>query len=248
MSGTALKFFAFSLMMLDHIFQFLNGPLIFTMLGRISAPIFLFLVIEGYNYTASKKIYITRMYISSVIMGIIDLILNIFIIGDSGKTYIFNNIFALFFLICGIIYVLEEKENGWIKYLIGFQPIIIIVVLFFASYMPIMYFANAILPNILFVEGSVAFVIMGIILHKFRDNIYYRDISYILISLTYFPLKEVINGDWGVLQDKFQWLMVFSVLFFHIYNNKRGKGLKYFFYIGYPLHIILFNILAKILF
>ena len=37
-----------------------------------------------------------------------------------------------------------------------------------------------------------------------------------------------------------QWLMIFSLPLLLLYNGKKGKGLKYFFYIMYPLNIVLF--------
>ena len=44
MSSTALKFLALGLMLIDHIYEFFPGmPVILTILGRISAPLFFFL-------------------------------------------------------------------------------------------------------------------------------------------------------------------------------------------------------------
>ena len=37
-----------------------------------------------------------------------------------------------------------------------------------------------------------------------------------------------------------QWLMIFSLPLLLLYNGKKGKGLKYLFYIMYPFNIIVF--------
>ena len=55
MSATLLKFFALFFMTLDHIYDYFPGsPLFFKWIGRISAPIFLFLSCESYRHTSKK--------------------------------------------------------------------------------------------------------------------------------------------------------------------------------------------------
>lgn len=246
MSGTALKLLAFFLMILDHIFQFVGGNIILTYLGRLSAPIFLFLVIEGYCYTRSKEKYIKRLYFFGLLMGLVDLILNLFVI-DVNKPPVFNNIFALFFVICSILYVFDSNikdKNKFIKWFLYLQPLFIIVVSCFISNTKYLIFATAILPTVLYVEGSIMFVITGLTLYLLREKPVQRDLAYMVIALSYFPFAEISSGNITILYDRYQWLMVFAVVFFHIYNHKRGAGYKYFFYIGYPLHIIILNFWA----
>ena len=61
MSATLLKFFALFFMTLDHIYDYFPGsPLFFKWIGRISAPIFLFLSCESYRHT-SKKIIVAQL-------------------------------------------------------------------------------------------------------------------------------------------------------------------------------------------
>lgn len=246
MSGTALKLFAFFLMVLDHIFQFVGGPIFLTYLGRLSAPIFIFLAIEGFCYTRSKEKYILRLYFFGILMGVIDLLLNTYIVTPE-KPEVFNNIFALFFIVCSILYVFDKdikNKNKFIKWFIYLQPLFIIVVSWFIFYPKYLFFATAILPTVLYVEGSIMFVIIGLALYLLREKPVPRDIAYIVIALSYFPFVEVVSGNLAIFYDRYQWLMVFSVVFFHIYNHKRGAGYKYFFYIGYPLHIIILNFWA----
>ncbi|MFR3034795.1 MAG: TraX family protein [Blautia hydrogenotrophica] len=55
-SSCSLKILALFLMTLDHIYVYLgdallSAPHIFTLLGRISAPLFLFVMAEGFSHT-----------------------------------------------------------------------------------------------------------------------------------------------------------------------------------------------------
>lgn len=48
--------------------------------------------------------------------------------------------------------------------------------------------------------------------------------------------------DFGTLYSRafnlnYQWMMIFSLPFYMLYNGKRGKGLKSLFYLYYPAHI-----------
>lgn len=68
-----LKLLALSLMLLDHIHYFFGFtgaiPLIFTWLGRLSAPLFLFCLVEGWAHTHSKKRYFLRIWLLGAAMG-----------------------------------------------------------------------------------------------------------------------------------------------------------------------------------
>ena len=76
-SSCSLKILALFLMTLDHIYVYLgdallSAPHIFTLLGRISAPLFLFVMAEGFSHTHNRLSYLKRLYIASVIMSIGD--------------------------------------------------------------------------------------------------------------------------------------------------------------------------------
>ena len=63
MSSTALKLLALGLMLIDHIYEFLPGmPVILTILGRISAPLFFFCTAWGFHHTRSRETYLLRLY------------------------------------------------------------------------------------------------------------------------------------------------------------------------------------------
>ena len=65
-SCTTLKSIALVLMLLDHIHYFFafTGvvPELFNMLGRLSAPLFLFCTVEGFAHTHDRKRYFLRIW------------------------------------------------------------------------------------------------------------------------------------------------------------------------------------------
>ena len=54
-STTCLKWIALICMVFDHVAEFIPGmPIWFRWIGRISAPIFVFCMVEGIKYTTNK--------------------------------------------------------------------------------------------------------------------------------------------------------------------------------------------------
>ena len=71
MSSFSLKIIAIIAMTLDHWNVILGGSIYMRMLGRLSFPIFAFLIGEGYRHTKNKEkyfilFYFKYLYISSI--------------------------------------------------------------------------------------------------------------------------------------------------------------------------------------
>ena len=62
-------------MVLDHIHYFFEFtgkiPIVFSWVGRLAAPLFLFCFVEGFIHTHDRKKYFLRIYLISVVMGAI---------------------------------------------------------------------------------------------------------------------------------------------------------------------------------
>ena len=70
LTGFQLKLIAIITMTLDHIGIFFLLPptyYLFRIIGRLSFPIFAFLIAEGFNYTKNIKKYLVRLLIFSII-------------------------------------------------------------------------------------------------------------------------------------------------------------------------------------
>ena len=66
LTGTALKTIALVLMVMDHIHYFFEFtgvvPEWFSMLARLSAPLFLFCTVEGFAHTHDRRRYFLRIW------------------------------------------------------------------------------------------------------------------------------------------------------------------------------------------
>lgn len=123
MTTTSLKILAIILMTLDHIGKFiLNSPAILNFVGRLAAPLFIFCCVWGLYYTKNRKKYILRLYVSSILMSIIDYILFTYFPTD---ILVLNNFFRTLFLIAVLISIYEITQNSFKKRIILYACFII---------------------------------------------------------------------------------------------------------------------------
>lgn len=254
MSTNSIKLVALLFMLIDHIGRFIvQSPIWFRYIGRLSAPLFFFCSAWGFYYTSNKKRYLIRLYVLGIVMSLVNSILYYYM----GKEIpITNNIFVTIFLGCMVIYLFESADH-WQKrikiisllllqqivafYLcvvcaeiICFPPAIGIYMLYYGY--------GALFGSFIFSEGSVLFVLFFIAVYYLKERKIYLSLFVVvftaflnfMVKRTYYmrgPLSYLIPFD------KYQWLMVLIIPFFFIYNGKKGKNHKWFYYLFYPLHI-----------
>lgn len=253
LNGFQLKVIGLIFMIFDHIHEFFSFtgcvPIIFKWLGRVVAPIFMFLIVEGYTHTRSKKKYVMKLYVGSLVMNFGNYLFFKFLPRADGFK-IENNIFSTLLMI--VIYMviidflrtsIKQKDNVkialsflfiLIPFVVGLSVISIVNVTNFD-------FLNYIIPNIFLVEGGPVFVALGLVFYITKDNLYQLVQSYSIfcMALLFGSFAESNFNIKSLFLENYQWMMIFSMFFFTRYNGKKGKGLKYLFYIFYPVHIYL---------
>ena len=256
LDGFTLKIIALVLMTIDHTYEFFssNGiPIWFNWLGRLSAPLFFFTMAEGFFYTKNKITYIKRLYIFSVIMSLGKFISWKIYVQDSSYPIVRNNIFETFFLIGLNILVIEfsrDKNKESYK-----KTLIIVAVILFQIILPIgaytlftestVQIILSFLPCPLLCEGNLIFVALGIGFFYLRNNRKRMIMFYLIFSLVFFPFSNFSFET--AFYHNYQWMMIFSMPLMLLYNRKKGKGLKYLFYIYYSAHIFLFFFIAGLI-
>lgn len=263
MTGTALKLLALVLMVMDHIGEFIPGmPIWLRWLGRLSLPLFFYIAMWGFQYTRNRKTYLIRLYWFGVGMTLMNLVLNLLF--QNPYMPIINNIFVTIFLSCILVALIEQIRKDrkvGLKYLAWFVLLQVAstVLCVLAINLPIpmpMNTVGALLPNILFNEGSFLFIGLGVLLYYIKDSKKRLVIGYGACCLLFFMLECSMVGITGwtihtlesLLFNFFQWMMVFSLPFMLLYNGKKGKGFKYLFYMFYPLHIAVLFLIGNLCF
>ena len=116
LSGFDLKIIAVITMIIDHAGAFLFPQAkILRIIGRISFPIFAFLICEGYEHTKDVKKYMLRLLLFAVISE------PFFDLAMSGTIFSLNNgQNVIFTLLIGVVTIYFCERNGtWIWSMIG---------------------------------------------------------------------------------------------------------------------------------
>ena len=257
LDATTLKFLAVVLMVLDHIhemFVSMGAPMWLTMAGRLVFPMFLFAASESFYYTHSKKRYLQRLLFASWGMTIFTFILQAVL--PNPDVVLMNNAFSTFF-VAGL-YMLcwdtlkagirqkSPKEIGkaaviFLVPILSAIPVYLMAMLSFNENVPgsvirLLARIALLMPNILAVEGGAPLVVLGLLFYIFRKH---RTIQIgVLLALS---LIVYLSGN------KVQSFMALATIPIALYNGKRGKGMKNFFYIFYPAHIGLLYCIAALI-
>lgn len=234
-SGTFLKIIACVFMVIDHVgLTFFPTDDIFRILGRLSFPIFAFLIAEGNRYSKHK----IRRFLMIFGIGLGFLAFYYFY---GGQFY--GNIFLTFSISILLNFLLDFSK----RFVFGsFKVYKLILALLWMSAAVILLY---ILYDQLHFEYKFSGMILPVIINLFDfKNIQVPDklkkldchlvrMACLLLGLIYLSF----DGNLGAIQ--FYCLLSFPLIF--LYNGKSGtKKLKYLFYIFYPLHLIIIEGIA----
>lgn len=240
LSGYNLKLIAIITMFIDHvgtciieklyqnstsIFS-LNGEKllfleeIFRLVGRLSFPIFCFLLVEGYYHTKNIKKYMTRLFIFALISEIpFDLAL-------FHKFFYWGHQNVMFSLLLGLItiYLFDDDNN-----------------IFFRIIKNVRFFRIAVIPASCIIgealkldygAGGICTIFFMYIFLNEKGNFHWKHRDYIFS----FFIGTIILA---CCQGLSELAALIDMAFIKNYNGERGKSLKYFFYIFYPIHFII---------
>ena len=222
-----LKLIATFTMILDHLaIIFLPSNSIIYMIlrfiGRISFPIYAFLIVEGFFHTKSLTKYLSRLiFLAFISEPIYD-----YALYNSYFDLTHQNIFFTLTLGLLTIILIDKGKNLLSKKITTKTDNFIISSFLTILTLIILGLANELLGNSYGFRGI--FLISSFYL--FRHNLYLITIILITsIILTSSPL-EIAS--------------VFSIIFIILYNGNLGKSKKSFFYSIYPIHLIVLKLLS----
>jgi len=215
MNSFQLKIAALILMTIDHIGVILFPQnIILRVIGRLSFPIFVFLILEGYKYTKNYNLFLKRLGLFAVIIEIPNFLLNY-----SSSLNIFFTLFA------GLIVVksLDQKEK---RYLI-----------------PMFLIASDLFHFDYSTYGILLFVVFYYI-YKYEVSLLNRFLIVTLFHLTIqIPIIYTLLNFRSEIQI-FAIFSVLVVSLYNGEKGYDSKVTKYLFYLYYPIHIIALTIIS----
>lgn len=266
LTETGLKWIALVTMVLDHIHYFFGFtgavPEWFSMAGRVSAPLFLFCLVEGFTHTHSRKKYFAKVYVLSAAMSAL-----LFFMAFGGILvrpdgfYPGNGMmttFAVLMVIWQGIDWLERRRfgRGLAAVLIPLAwPILanLLSVAFPALATPLGFAAYSVLPTWGTTgDSSGPVLVMGLVLYLFRRRrkvqVAAFSVYYVLYGVVYMGLVvSSVMPDFAWWQLFTRYYEIYGILAAPLmlwYNGQRGRGHKALFYAFYPAHIYLLYALS----
>ncbi|MBU3103997.1 TraX family protein [Clostridium gasigenes] len=229
LNSFTLKIIAMITMLLDHVYTYIGQsgidvPIWFGYLGKIAAPIFFYLIVEGFSHTKSKVKYLSRLASFGVVMIGIDKIIGIH-----------NNIFLSLTLSVIMLMVIDYAKKSKKSYIYILATLAVVAI--GAAYM--------------FTEASMFGLGMTLIFYFFRDKKIIMAIVYCLFSLMpVFTCIGIPDAYQQLFLSDYQWMMVFALPLILMYNGKLGLKntiTKWMFYIFYPAHLIALVLIGRLL-
>ncbi len=233
LSSNTLKIIAIIAMTIDHlawaIFPEFNSnalSIVMHIIGRIACPIFCFFMVQGYIHTKNFKKYLFRILIFALISHF-PYVLTSFNYIDGFSLIpcyyeIFNQTSVLWGFACGLL-LIKVNDSNFKSYIKVLLSILICVVSFPADW-------SCVAPLIIFFMWA------------YKDSFAKQMLSMFLMIITYFLVYFfAIDKVYAFLQFG----VILSIPLLYLYNGTRGKSekfnkiMKWFFYIYYPLHLIL---------
>lgn len=214
LTGNQLKLIAMVLMTVDHIGCFLYpNVMILRIIGRLSMPIFAWMIAEGCAYTRNRR----RYFLTILGFGLVCQVVYLVFMQSLAQC-----IFITFSLSILLIYALDfanKQKKFWSLCLLGAA---LVSICYICVFLPMA------LPRTDFrVDYGIFGVLLPVLIYMGRTKA-----EKLLLAAGGLMAVAVSHGS-------VQWFALLSLPLLALYNGKRGKlKLKYLFYFYYPLHLV----------
>ncbi|MBF7096865.1 TraX family protein [Alkalibacter mobilis] len=221
-----LKLIAVAAMTIDHTGAlFFPNQVLFRIIGRIAFPIFAYHIALGFKHTSNIKRYLVRLGGFAVLSIVPFYLFSMAIYGNPRyQNVIFTFFFSLFFL-----YLIDNK-----KYLISLTSVVIpLIVLEYLGFT---------------FDYGLYGIGMVLVFYLFSSPVCQSTLILIL-TLAYQMIRLHING-YNVLYA-FTSIQIFSVLAVFLIHSKIKISIKLpkgFFYVYYPVHMMLLILIYNMMF
>lgn len=221
-------------MLCDHLWgTIIPGNDWLTCIGRLTFPIYAFLLVEGYFHTKDLKKYVGRLFLFAIIS---EIPFNL-AMGSSLFFPIHQNVLWSFLISMGLIHWNEKMKEKklWKRILVG---IITICIAYVGGFLT-------------FVDYYHAGILMVLTFYAFRGQKWWCYLGQVL-CMGYINFE--ILGGFSYMVNIFdqtyfierQGLALLALVPIWLYKGKQGyhsKALQYGYYLFYPLHLLILGLL-----
>ncbi len=237
-TSMSLHILAMVFMLCDHLWgTIVPGNDWLTCIGRISFPIFAFMIVEGYFHTNNLKKYVLRLLLFAVLS---EIPFNL-AMGSSIFYPVHQNVLWSFLISIFLIHWNEKMKTCgelWKRVLVGFATIVL----------------GYTLGLVTMVDFYHAGVLTVLVFYFFRQKKWWSYIGQ-FICLWYINIEMLggfayeIHIGGQLLYFARQGFALLALIPIWLYRGKKGyhgKGFQYFCYAFYPLHLLICGILKFI--
>jgi len=231
LTSNALKMIAIIAMTTDHLaWTFFPGystdgvALLMHIIGRLTAPIMIFFIVEGYFRTSNIKKYIQRMFVFALISHFAYALM-------FGKNFIplqnslFDQTSVMWSFALGLTALaIDKSDNPKFK---PWHKTVLVWICLLAAF-----------PGDWSLPAAVSILYMG----RNRNN-FKRQALWFMLFMTLYAIVYALflNPLYGSLQI----CVALAIPLWRMYNGERGKwkGMKWLFYSYYPVHLAILGII-----
>lgn len=230
----SLHIMAMLFMLCDHLWgTIVNGNDWLTCIGRLTFPIYAFMIVEGYLHTKDLKKYVKRLLLFAIIS---EIPFNL-AMGSSWFYPIHQNVLWTFLISIGLIHWNEKakEKQRWKRILIGLASLC-------------MGYIGGIIT---FADYYNAGIFMVLTFYFFRGNKWWHYLGQLLCMwyincemLGGFGYEISLFGDTHFIAR--QGFALFALIPIWLYRGRQGyysKKLQLVYYWFYPLHLLILGIL-----
>lgn len=224
LDGTTLKLIAMISMVLDHVGDmFFPGVVWLRMIGRLAMPIFSFCIAEGFAHTRDRKKYLIRMGIFALISEIP------FDLAFDGKPGLGHQNIMLTFFLSILALMLFDRIRGEKTAEAEHVPV-------GKTVLGVLAVAAVAVAALLLRADYTVFAVVAVFLFyvlRQKDPLLRSGAGVAFLALTRTMGYYSATG--------------FSFIPLALYNGRKGRGLKWLFYVFYPGHLLLLAAIKALL-
>lgn len=219
LSGNQLKILAVIFMTIDHVgLHLFPGIQIFRILGRLAFPIFAFTFAEGCKYTKNRARHFIVLFLFAVLCQAVY---------SYAMNSLYQNILVTLTLSASVIYSFDfaKRTRNFLGYILAL-----------AVLLGVFYICN-ILPSTIGRGFAIDYGFYGVLLPVLSYLGKTKQEKIFLLSMGLLLLAPTLGTR--------QLFSLLAVPIIALYNGTRGKcRMKNFFYIYYPLHLVIIHFLG----